>query len=100
LQNLFSTMKRENLSPEVITSKVNEFVGVLKNDPDNISSRGKSKGELKAEVQKKIDSFSPLIAAAHEFPKYEELLRKRKRYTYDDMILWVLNEFKNDPQFL
>lgn len=100
LQNLFSMMKRENLTPESITRKVNEFVETLKNDPENISSRGKNKGELKADIRRKIDSFSPLIAAAHEFSGYQELLRRRKRYTYDDMILWVLNEFKKDPQFL
>lgn len=100
LQNLFSIMKRENLKPEIIKSKVDEFVKTLKNNPDNIASSGKNKGELKADVQKKIDSFSPLIAAAYEFPRYDALLRKRRRYTYDDMILWVLNEFKNDPAFL
>jgi DNA helicase-2/ATP-dependent DNA helicase PcrA len=100
LQNLFSMMKRENLTPEILTIKVNECIEELKNNPENISTRGKNKGELKADVQKKIDSFPQLIAAAYEFPKYEELLRKRKRYTYDDMILWVLTEFKNDPQFL
>ncbi len=106
LKNIFSLMKKENLSVEIVKQKADQYIADLPNREEYKYKRAnKTKGiqvgdPKQADIDVEIRRMSFLVAGADEFPKYEEMLRARKRYTYDDMILWVLNEFKKDETFL
>jgi DNA helicase-2/ATP-dependent DNA helicase PcrA len=41
-----------------------------------------------------------LRAAAIEFPMFESFMKEARRYDYNDMILWVLEAFKTNPNLL
>ncbi|WP_026897604.1 ATP-dependent helicase [Daejeonella oryzae] len=110
LQTLFSVMKREDWSPEYVTEKIDEFK-CLVTDCEPGSDYYKEYKYSKKYMNKEAGSFKPVYtslienlektrAGALEFPKYQQMMRNAGRYDYDDMILWVLNAFKNDEQFL
>ena len=104
LKNLFSTMKRENWSPEFVSQKIDEYLNDLPfRDNFIYKTNGKTykKGDLKqTAIDKEIDDMRKLRAAVFEFNHYQSLMKKANRYDFDDMILWVLQAFKNDPNFL
>ena len=41
-----------------------------------------------------------LKAAVNEFNRFKDLMRKRNRYDFDDMIIWVLDVFKENKLLL
>lgn len=95
LKSLFSTMKQENWSEELIRVKVAEYLEDLPNR-EEFQYKRKYK-EFKA-GDLKINAFNEekvkcetLLAAVGEFKNYTKLLAKYSRYDYNDMILWVLN---------
>src|SRR6476620_6282291 len=41
-----------------------------------------------------------LKAAVQSFPRYQEILRSKQRYDFDDMISWVINVFETNADIL
>ncbi|QKJ31431.1 ATP-dependent helicase [Mucilaginibacter mali] len=106
LRSLFSTMKKENWSEEQIAEAVREYLqdlhlreGFYYKRPN--ASRGIKAGDPK---QKEIDaaheSMSKLLAAVGEYRNYQAKMNSQSRYDYDDMIIWVLNAFRNNEEIL
>ncbi len=110
LQHLFSAMKREDWSPEFISQKIDEHIQLIQDaEPGSEyyktyryarKSGENMPGDWKPKFAELKENHEKLRAAAREFPKYQQMMRQMGRYDYDDMILWVLNAFKNDPNFL
>lgn len=50
IKSLISLLKRESLSPDKFLSLINNDIKNLTDDPNNISSRGATKGELKKKL--------------------------------------------------
>ncbi|MXV49902.1 UvrD-helicase domain-containing protein [Pedobacter sp. HMF7647] len=110
LQELFSTMKREDWSPEYISAKIDEFKDLVEVcEPDSPYYKDykytrkyldKPAGSLKPAYTTFCENLEKLRAAVNEFPAYQKLMLDAGRYDYDDMILWVLNAFKNDENLL
>lgn len=106
LKRLFQLMKTENWSPELICQRCDEYIESLpERDGYTYKRAVKAKGVQKGDInQDKIDGevrkMDELKAAANEFPNFDRMMRERKRYDYDDMILLVLNKFKEDEQLL
>ncbi|MEO8795254.1 MAG: ATP-dependent DNA helicase [Daejeonella sp.] len=110
LQQLFSVMKREDWSPEYIGEKIEEFKCLVTDcEPGDSYYKeykyvkkymNKEAGTLKPGYYTLIENLDKLKAAVNEFPKFQQMMQETGRYDYDDMILWVLNAFKNDEQFL
>ncbi|MBX9850334.1 MAG: ATP-dependent helicase [Cytophagaceae bacterium] len=106
LKSLFDLMKRECWTPEFISKKIDEYISDLPHREEYIYKRANSvkgikagdinEGKLAAEKEK----LELLRAAAMEFPKYQEMMKEAKRYDYNDMILWVLDAFKNNQNLL
>ncbi len=110
LQHLFSVMKREDWTPEFVHLKIDEFICLVE-DCDAGSDYykeykyakkylNKEAGDLKPAFDLLKENLEKLRAAVSEFPKYQQMMRDMSRYDYDDMILWALNAFKTDEQFL
>ena len=84
MRSLFSLVKRERITPESFLSKAEEELEFIKNDPENISTRGESKGELKKEAQTKIESLERTREVAKFFQLYEET--KKIKLTIQDSV--------------
>ncbi len=86
IRSLITLLKRENISPDQFLKDINKEIEDLKLDPSSISSRGESKGEIKKEVVKKIES----LARTREVVKFYEIYEQEKKIKgfidYDDAL--------------
>lgn len=106
LKALFSTMKREGWSSDLISLKIDEYLTSLPSREEYIYKKANSKtgvkaGDLKQKaINEETERMEKLRAAAKEFDNFEILMRKAGRYDYDDMIIWVLDAFRTNPTLL
>ncbi|HRP33498.1 MAG TPA: ATP-dependent DNA helicase [Agriterribacter sp.] len=104
LRSLFGTMKREGWKPKYIAEKVKEYLESL---PDREEYRYKRKsgafkvGDLKQDkVAAEHEKMSKLMAAVNEFDRFQELMRRKNRYDFADMINWVIDAFNTHKNLL
>jgi DNA helicase II / ATP-dependent DNA helicase PcrA len=104
LQSLFSTMKREGWTPAYIHQKIDEYVQDLPNRDGFVYKRGYrhfSPGDIKSDrIEEEKEKMTRLWAAVNEFDKFQQLMRARNRYDFDDMINWVLRAFQENKDLL
>jgi DNA helicase-2/ATP-dependent DNA helicase PcrA len=104
LQNLFGTMKREGWSPEFINAKIDAYIMDLPNRDEFICKRATGnfrKGEVRIDkITQASERVEKLRAAVNEFERFQQLMRSRNRYDFDDMINWVIKAFEDDPALL
>ncbi len=97
LKSLFDTMKKENLTFELIDRAAKDYINGLPLDEDYIYKRnGKDfkKGDLKRnEILKQEEKMAKLVEAARFYQAYQDLLLQKGRYDFNDMIIWVLKAF-------
>jgi len=90
LKSLISLLKRENISPENFLLQVEAEIENLQNDPENISSRGARKGELKKEIENKIESLLRTKEVVTFYEEYEKLKKTRALMDYDDVLTYAV----------
>jgi DNA helicase-2/ATP-dependent DNA helicase PcrA len=90
LKSLVSLLKRERFSHFDFMVEIDREIDKLKNDPDSISSRGESKGQLKKEIQKKIESLSRTKEVATFYEYYESYKIKNELMDYDDVLEYAV----------
>ncbi|MES2023152.1 MAG: ATP-dependent DNA helicase [Patescibacteria group bacterium] len=90
LKHLISILKREGLSPEEFLSFVEADIENLKNDPENISSRGETKGQLKKEIKTKIESLERTREVVEFYRIYEEKKLENGLMDYDDILAYTV----------
>ncbi|MFA6552169.1 MAG: ATP-dependent DNA helicase, partial [Candidatus Paceibacterota bacterium] len=95
-----SDMKKEAVTPEEISVFAKDDSERIKNDEDSISTRGASKGELKAEAKKHIEKCARTEIFADVYSAYEQKKRTEQRMDFDDQIIELLTAMKNDQLFL
>jgi len=106
LQDLFRKMKEESWSTEHITKCIDKYLLGLPEREEYIykvsnQKRGVEKGDVKQhKIEEETERMAKLREAAILFPKYRKMMLAKNRYDYNDMILWVLNAFKSDENFL
>jgi len=104
LQSLFSNMKREGWAPEFIIQKIDEYVKDLPEREEFVyktSRAGKwNKGDLKPAYHDALERMEKLKAAVGEFDRFQQLMRKKNRYDFDDMINWVIQAFEENKNLL
>lgn len=98
LKSLFDLMKAENWSIDYAQNQVDKAIEDQK--LNGISSRGPSKGQLTVKAKGKIKSLEGLKAAISLYDRYVEICAQMGRYDYNDMILWVINAFKQNEELL
>ena len=86
LKQLISILKRERITSEEFLSHIKNEIESFKNDPDSISSRGESKGQLKKEVEKKIESLERTKEVVKFYRIYEEKKKELSFMDYDDIL--------------
>ena len=104
LGNIFALMKREGWTPGFVQERIASFLEDLPNNPGyqyKINTRFGKKGEVKKAAAKQIRKKMELLSAASKlYPEFQDRLRRIGRYEYDDMLLWVLNAFKQHEGLL
>ncbi len=97
IMHAIKSIKNEGVSPDLLRELTNESIANLQNDGSSISKSGKTKGELKQSVKDKIKQYERTLALADLFEAYEIELAERGFYDYEDMILFVVKSFRENP---
>lgn len=104
LQSLFSTMKREGWTPAFINEKIDQYITSLPERDEYIAKRAVKtfkKGDVRTDkIAEEQEKMEKLRAAVNEFDRFQQLMRQRNRYDFDDMINWVLKAFEENPGLL
>ncbi|MDP3996322.1 MAG: ATP-dependent DNA helicase [bacterium] len=95
-----SGCKREFVSPDDVRAFANEKVKEIKSDDSSYSTRGKTKGSLKAEAQNKIEKCHKTLIFADVFEEYERRKKEQNKYDYDDIILELIRSFRANENLL
>lgn len=107
LGKVFELMQSENLDPAFF----DRGIELLSNEeafkiafPGFVYQKtvaGGNKGEIKRkDYEKHIKEWQKLREAAALFPRYQEMKKEAGLYEFSDMLQWVLNAFKTDPDLL
>ncbi len=94
-----ATMKRENVTPEVLRKRIAESQLEYEAIPDKVHEKGKYEGKLKGEFEtlaKKIAKTRDLLAV---YEAYEAELEKRKRHDFEDVILEAVRALGENESF-
>lgn len=104
LQFLFSTMKKEGWTAAFISQKIDEYLADLPTRDEFIYKRKYKEfnaGDLKKDkIEEEKEKMEKLRAAVNEFDRFQQLLRKKNRYDFDDMINWVIKAFEENKNLL
>lgn len=95
-----SDAKREAQTPERVRAFANEEIKRIKADPDSISSRGPSKGKLRADSEALIEKCERTILFADVYEAYEAKKRAEKKMDFDDLISELLMALQKDALLL
>lgn len=101
LKPLFSAIKREGWSVDFLQKKIDEYIDEI--IPENFKNKIKARKGIYQLTQAgldEIEKMKKLKAAVAAFPAYEQVLKEKQRYDFDDMIRWVINVFKSNPEVL
>lgn len=90
IKSLISLLKREGLSPDDFRNTISDQVTLLTDDPKSISSRGETKGQIKKEVQSKIESLEKTAEVVTFYEEYESVKRERSLMDYDDVLSYAV----------
>ena len=104
LRSLFSSMKREGWTAEFINERIDSYINDLPNRDEYIAKRKVkefNKGDVRTDkIEEEKEKMEKLRAAVHEFANFQNLMRKRNRYDFDDMINWVITVFEENKNIL
>jgi DNA helicase-2/ATP-dependent DNA helicase PcrA len=104
LQKLFSIMKQEDWKPAYINEKITEYLADLPNREEFIYKRKYKEfnpGDLKKDkIAEENERMEKLRAAVNEFDRFQQMMRDKNRYDFDDMINWVIKAFEENKNLL
>jgi DNA helicase-2/ATP-dependent DNA helicase PcrA len=104
LQQLFSNMKREGWTPQLINQRIDSYLAEIPTRDEFTYQRAYKqfkKGDLKENrIAEEKEKMEKLRAAVNEFDRFQQLMRKRSRYDFDDMINWVIKAFEENKTLL
>ena len=86
LKSLISLLKRERISRKDFASALEREMTSLIENEDSISTRGESKGELKKEVQRRMEGLEKSKETAKFMEFYEQAKKEKNILDYDDVL--------------
>lgn len=90
LKSLISILKREQTTPNIFLEEIEREIVSLKQDPESISIRGDSKGKIKKEIEKKIESLERTKEVVEFFRLYEQAKKDLGLMDYDDVLSYAV----------
>jgi ATP-dependent DNA helicase UvrD/PcrA len=106
LRELFSTMKKENWSRETIHAAISDYLSDIHLKEGFFYKRANASRGIKIgdpnqdKIDKAHEAMSKLLAAVNEYENFDQKMKTRNRYDYDDMIIWVLKAFRENEDML
>lgn len=104
LDDLFRRMKAENWSDTFLEQRIDEYLEDLPLREEYIYKRNTKtakKGDLKSALfAKEKERMERLRSAVKLFDVYVKKMAQRRRYDYEDMILWVVKAFDENESLL
>jgi len=95
-----SDSKREAYTPEMVRSFAMDEIKRIKSDEDSISTRGATKGKLKAEAEKQIEKCERTVVFSNLYEAYEDKKKKERKIDFDDLIGELLAALTRDELLL
>lgn len=95
-----SESKKEAWTPEMIKVRALEEIEKIKKDKKEYSNLGRTKGQLKAQAQKRIQKNERTIIFSDVYKKYEEIKKKKRKIDFDDMIFELEMALRKDELLL
>ncbi|MEI6304928.1 MAG: ATP-dependent DNA helicase [Candidatus Taylorbacteria bacterium] len=92
--------KREALTPEMIHAFVMSEIERIEKDEESISTRGATKGQLKADAKELIEKYHRTALFADVYSEYETLKRESKKMDFNDLIIDLLLSLREDELLL
>ncbi|HEY9584091.1 MAG TPA: ATP-dependent DNA helicase [Candidatus Paceibacterota bacterium] len=92
--------KREALTPEAVKKFASGEIEKIKKDESSISTRGATKGQLKAEAKELIEKCERTILFADIYDQYEQKKIESKKRDYSDLIIELLVALRRDELLL
>ncbi|MFC0773932.1 ATP-dependent helicase [Terrimonas alba] len=104
LQSLFSTMKREGWTPGFVNASIDKYLADILTRDEFVYKRKYKEfqpGDLKKDkIEEQKEKMEKLRAAVNEFDGFQQMMRKKNRYDFDDMINWVIKAFEENKNLL
>lgn len=101
---LFDLMKKEDLGMDKLLTLIQTHLDGLPFDENYIYKRKSgtnNKGDVKQkEIDKAKKKMDKLKNAIYLYGTYNDAMKSKQRYDFNDMILWVLEMFKNNQDVL
>ena len=85
-----SDAKRDALTPDIVRAFAESEKKRIESDPESLSTRGATKGQLKGEAKKQIEKAEKSLLLADVYETYEEKKRAEKKIDFDDLIFELL----------
>ncbi len=95
-----STCKSEAWTPEMIRLFAADEIKRVQTDDHWKSTRGPTKGKVKAEGLKRIEKCERTMLFADIYERYESAKRQQRRIDYDDLIVEVIAKIRQDELLL
>ncbi|MEK7641675.1 MAG: ATP-dependent DNA helicase [Patescibacteria group bacterium] len=92
--------KRQALTPDMVRQHVRQEIERIEKDPDSISTRGATKGQLKADAKESIEKCKRTLLFADVYELYEFKKREAKKLDFSDLIIELLVTLRNDELLL
>lgn len=92
--------KRDALLPEDLRAFAKSEAKKIKSDESSISTRGKTKGQLKATAEAKLKKCERTLLLADIYGEYEEKKHALRLMDFNDLIIRFLIALKNDELLL
>jgi DNA helicase-2/ATP-dependent DNA helicase PcrA len=86
LKSLVSILKRERVLPQDFLRDIEAEISFITTNPDNVSSRGATKGQLKSDALRKIAGLERTKETVAFYEAYEALKTERGLIDYDDVL--------------
>ncbi|MDP3970111.1 MAG: ATP-dependent DNA helicase [bacterium] len=101
-ENVVAVMKEADKSELVIKDLALFFdkYFIDSEDPEDSKNRTKFKQTIKRYFEKMKSQLPKQIALADIYELYQQELKERGRYDYEDMLLFVVDQFKQDDELL
>lgn len=103
LKQFFQEIKRERIDVKAFIKSCEQEKELSKELPEylyKVNTRTAKKGDLNREYYKMAEQLEKTISAAKAYPVFLAKLDAMNRYTYDDMILWVIDLFERNNDML
>ncbi|MEK7575179.1 MAG: ATP-dependent DNA helicase [Patescibacteria group bacterium] len=91
-----SDAKRDALTPGKVRDFARTEAKRLADDPDSLSTRGATKGQLRADIRKQIEKLEKTVLFGDIYETYEEEKRADKKIDFDDLIFELLQAIRTD----